>query len=429
MRRRFLLAGISVVAMSAISAPAWAGPQQLWAKTYATSGQCGLTAKSSAVDPSNGNEYAAFEDFACGVRGNLVVAYTHTGTRKWAVEDESHDDNPAGLAVDAATHRVIVASTRNGNEMLAQAFDPSTGRVLWSRGIVASGDASFETTGVVIDAHGRVIVTGTVTRNGVPEFSTRAFSVAHGTVLWNFHFAGVEGMGATATGIGVDASENRVYVGGTDFDGHGNRLVTVAYSSASGHAAWTTEDPTVNTTSITVGVDAGNHQVYAVSYDGSGNNGVRAYSDAGALQWFRAITTGGFGTHDVAVDAKNHQLYLAGPAGANFRTEIIAYSAAGTRLWADTDTSADQSFTTGVVADTTNHRVYVTSTVGPTAPTSVVTFADSATGTRAWHEIYSASGTTSGAGAICVDEGRAQVYVAGYQADTSQYALTTAEQA
>ncbi len=266
--RTLTICGVLLLAYVGGLGPAAAGAQQVWMHTYPGVGACGLEAVSTAVDPGTGAVYAAYHDFECGPNAGLLVAYTSTGTKKWAVENTSFDDLPVGVAVDPATHTVLLASTRNDSEMLVQAFN-TDGHKLWGKALLAGGSDNFDTIGLVVDAQGRVVVSGTVTHAGVPSFSTAAFKVATGATVWHVHYNGGESLGATAVGIAVDPGLNRAYIVGTAFRGDGENLVTVAYGTATGNVAWTKEVSVgtdgANAVPTGIAVDSGNHQVYSLT--------------------------------------------------------------------------------------------------------------------------------------------------------------------
>lgn len=419
---RTTVPAVLLLAITTAATPARADSQQLWAHTYPGQGACGLAAVSTAIDTQSGAVFAAYHDFECGPNAPLLVGYTAVGTRKWAVENTSHDDVPAGVTVDPATHTVLMASTRNGSTMLIQAFDPGDGHELWGKGLVAGGSASFHTVGVAVDGHGRAVVTGTNDDLGI---SVAGFQVTNGTTLWHVHYDGQNHLGASAVGIGIDPSLNRAYVVGTAFNPHGEEnLATVAYSTASGNVAWAKEESAFSARPTGVAVDPGNHRVYSLTGDlSTAGAHTYAYSRTGARQWSKAFTgTGGFLPYEVAVDTGNHQIYIAGDDGDNFDTTLVAYTATGTQRWSDTDLAADQARPQGLAADAADHRVYVTSTVGPST-THIVTFADTAAGARQWHTSHVAAHTSAAAGALAVDSTRTQVYVAGNQATASALAI------
>ena len=412
------LAVLTVVALLVPAGTARADAQQVWKKTYPGVGNCGLEAVSTAVDTSSGTVYAAYHDFECGPDAPLLVAYSSGGSRKWAVENTSSDDAPAGVAVDPASHTVLLASTRNDSELLIQAFDTS-GHKLWGKALVAGGSDNFHTNGLGVDAHGRVVVSGTKTHSGVDTFTTAAFKVSDGSTLWDVHFDGVEALGATAVAIAVDPGQNRAYIVGNAFTGDSENLVTIAYGTATGHVAWTKEVEIArgaNAVPTGIAVDPANHQVYSLTGSTSAaETDTYAYASTGAFQWKRTFTGSGVLPEVIAVDKGDHQIYVAATGGPNFRTTLVAYSAAGVQQWTDNDPTADQAFPEDLVADPANGRVYVTSRVTATdSTTHIVTFADSATGTRAWHQVVNATGGQSiEPGALAVDPGRSQLYVTG----------------
>src|SRR5262249_35483639 len=149
--------------------------------------------------------------------------------------DETGDDGPVAIAVDASGH-VIVTGTSKGAYATIQYS--GAGESLWTNLYLGPvGGANYANV-LAIDASGNVVVTGSSWLDGIPDFATIKYSPT-GVPLWTNRYDGPAHDVDEAYGVGVDSSGN-VFVTGRSRNGLDSyyEYLTIKYSAA-GVPLWT----------------------------------------------------------------------------------------------------------------------------------------------------------------------------------------------
>ena len=419
MRRLLLVLGVVVGTMVASFNPAYADGNQIWLKHYAGQDSCGEEATSAAVDASSGTVYALARDGECLLGQGDLIAYSATGSRKWAVNTGEWTDRPVQVAVDPSSHDVVVASTR-GKELLVQAWS-SAGAKLWGRtyGVKKS---EVDVDGLAIDGHHRVFVGGTVTADEADtsaDFLTSAYRVTTGETLWHVRYDGTPHLADRAVGIALDPAKSLLYVNGVSENGDRDQLVTIAYNSATGAKKWGKravadfEDDVIG-----LAVDTNNHQVYSLAEPlNDAEIELHAYTSTGSTA-FHTTFGDGVVPQYITVDPGNDRVYVGGWESTSDTVNqglVVSFAPTGEERWAALDTAATSETGDGLSVDLTNHRVYLAATDDIDQRNQAVTVAFSSGGVLAWRAVHSSPNTGSGVdlGAITVDPTRAQVYICG----------------
>lgn len=418
--RTLLLISAVVGTLLATCGPAFAsGGQPVWLKHYAGQDSCGEEATATIVDPSNGTVYALARDGQCLLSQADLIAYSSSGTQKWAVNSGQWTDRPVQVSVDPSSHDVIVASTR-GQDLLVQAWS-SAGSKLWGK-TYGVKNSEVDVDGIAVDGHNRVYVGATVTASGSDtsaDFLTSAYRVSTGATLWHVRYDGTPHLADRAVGIAIDPAKSQLYVNGLSENGERDQVVTIAYNSTTGAKKWgkrATEDFEDNV--VGLAVDTTNHQVYSLTEPlNTAEIDLHAYTSTGSAA-FHTTFGDGVEAQYVAVDSGNDQVYVGGwesTGGSNSQGLVVAFSAAGVERWAALDTAGTAEVAGGLAVDTANHRVYLAANDTVGGQDRAVTLGFSSAGASAWRTSHQSPNSSSGVDvdAIVADSSRAQVYVCG----------------
>jgi hypothetical protein len=424
--RRLAVFGVVLGTVLALCGPAFAGSgDQVWLKHFAGQDSCGEEARSMAVDSGSGTAYSLTRDGQCLLSQADLIAYSPSGSRKWAVNSGQWTDRPVQVAVDPDSHDVIVAGTRD-QSLLVQAWS-SAGTKLWGR-TYGVKNSEIDVDGLVVDGHNRVFVGATVTVNGsgnTADFLTSAYKVSTGATLWHVRYDGTPHLSDTAVGIAIDPAKSELYVNGRSLNGERDQLVTIAYNSTTGAKKWgkrATEDTEDNV--IGLAVDTTNHQVYSLTEpQNDAEIDLHAYHSTGSTAFHTTFGTGLLPEY-IAVDPTNDSVYVGGwesTGGSTSQGVVVAFSASGAERWATLDTKGTSETADGLAVDTANHRVYLVLTDEISQQDHAVTLGVTSSGGQAWRATRSSPSADSGVdmGAVTADATRGQVYVCGEEIPAS----------
>ena len=126
------------------------------------------------------------------------------------------------------------------HQVLAVAFDASSGALLWAKDYGGPGETSDLGYAVTTSPDGRrVFVTGSAGGIYAQHFVTIAYRASTGALIWVRRYQGPEVGGNIAYGLGVSADGTKVYVSGESFGGTSSTdFATVAYEAATGNTLW-----------------------------------------------------------------------------------------------------------------------------------------------------------------------------------------------
>jgi uncharacterized delta-60 repeat protein len=171
--------------------------------------------------PTNGLDYATIKISSVG-----VTLWTNRYHGPVAGEDYA-----TALAVDAAGNVVVTGYSQgagSGYDYLTLKYS-CAGVPLWTNRYNGPGNDTDYAEAVAVDASGNAFVTGVVRSGGLYEYATLAYSAA-GVPLWTNLFHSV-GNDDEALAVVVDAS-GRVWVTGASSSGTAYDFATVVYSNA-----------------------------------------------------------------------------------------------------------------------------------------------------------------------------------------------------
>jgi uncharacterized delta-60 repeat protein len=405
--------------------------EQKWSSSYNGEGNGSDRVRDIAVD-NQGNV------FVTGVSGDtyieskyITISYDgDTGEQLWATtySDEGNTTHWAtAIAVDDSGVYVTGSSRTgsNSNQFTTIRYDATSGSPLWISSYKGKEKGSHEATGIVLDNHGGVIVTGyDFTKKTSRDLITIRYKAATGDRDWEQRYNSFGSQSDGGIAIAVDAAGNS-YVTGTssnyNYSTGMDSIVTIKYSPT-GEELWvqvygkglsssvraiaidhkggvyvagTSIRESTGSEFVTIRYDAiTGHQDWNVHYDGDKDG------------WNEAV--------DIAVDNESG-VYVTGrvPAPNNaYNYATIRYDAAtGEQIWSATFSGAEDSYNTpaAIAADNTG-GVYVTGTNNGDFLTLRY---DAATGEQEWASPYNGEGNEhDGAVDIAVDN-QGSVYVTG----------------
>lgn len=156
-------------------------------------------------------------------------------------------DEAAGLAVDGAGNVIVTGTTKTGThgnylgDYYTAKYSATDGSLLWEHRYDGPGHDDDVASGIAIDTHGNVVVTGTSVAGRTAandknyDIYTAKYAAADGALLWERRYNGYNGYD-DARGIAVDASGN-VLITGTSRGGAGS-IYTAKYAAKDGALLW-----------------------------------------------------------------------------------------------------------------------------------------------------------------------------------------------
>lgn len=280
----------------------------------------------------------------------------------------------------------------------------------------------------------KVFVTGADASDSTADYTTTAYDVLTGSLLWHRHYNGPSSDRDAAFAIAVSGDGGTVYVTGESIGMNGDAYATIAYGAATGATLWTrryhgTDGPDF-ATAIGASPDGSTVFVTGTSqaltpYGLLPDFATIAYdaTDGETLwisRWDRGYADGAVG---LAVHPDGSKVFVTG--SSNRRVGLpdyatVAYSAVtGSELWVKryaglAKSSVDSSRDIAIAPD--GHTVFVTGDSG--VPGSDVDYATvayrSSTGKRSWAVRYDGASNRDDFGrSIAVSPHGARVFVTG----------------
>lgn len=357
-----------------------------------------------------------------------------------ATEDDPFGgyDTAQAVAVDPVTGNVYVTGTgsrANNSDDFATIGYAASGEKLWERAYSGSFRGGHDApSDIAVDpATGQVFVTGSSPGpDGSSDFATVAYSRT-GRPLWVARYAGPDGGIESAKAIAVDSGNGNVYVTGragppaapADF-------ATVAYSRT-GRQLWVRgyDGPKHGTDTATeIAVDeqtgvlhvAGNSRLEQDGEIGENAYVILAYSAAGARLWTVRQTdlpgvynnVAGMGLTPAGTTVI---LGRSEKSGERFTHQLIAYGPSGQLLWTVSEPGPRGDSDSELAVDPTTGDAYVLAingqTVGAPPPFDRLVFGYDAQGTRLWRHTFTGPGGGTAypeRADIAVDAGSGNVY-------------------
>jgi uncharacterized delta-60 repeat protein len=268
---------------------------QLWVKRYNGPDNGDDGASDIAIDLS-GNVYVTGYSYGDGTGTDYAtIKYNANGDQLWVKRYNgisNSDDSASALAVDGTGNVYVTGSSVGG----AAGTDYATvkygadGNQLWAARYNGPGNSDEEAYDLAIDGAGNVYVTGiSINEDTSADYVTVKYDT-NGNRLWVATYNGTENSDDTVSALKVDSSGN-VYVTGTSYGG------------------------TTNYDYATVKYGTGGNQIWAVRYNGPGND------DDGA--------------QDLAVD-NGGNVYVTGysyDSNTNYDYATVKYDHNGNQLW------------------------------------------------------------------------------------------------
>lgn len=351
-------------------------------------------------------------------------------------EPDNGFDIPTTMAVDGSG-TVFVSGTsarpNSAEDDIATVAYSNLGQLQWTNRITGPGGAANQAKGMVVDANGRVILTGSLFGGLGYVWITLAYS-SNGDLLWtNQYGSWISAQYDFPHAIACDTNSN-VFVTGEGFKGtEGTLAVTVKYSST-GQPLWTNAfgeytGGIAQANGVAVDQTSGNAiivgKILRVSNDFQ--YFTIAYSNAGLPLWTNFYSNE-LGDDNIAVAVACDpvgNIFVTGysektntPNDSNFDYATIAYSKTGQALWTnrfDGPASGNDQPRALVVGPSGN--VYVTgSSAGIGSDEDYATVACSNSGVPLWTNRYNGPGNYYDvAYAIAVDKSD-NVFVTGSSA-------------
>jgi uncharacterized delta-60 repeat protein len=350
-----------------------------------------------------------------------AVASAITPPIAWTRTYDSGSDDTAtccGLVTDAAGNVIVTGTFYNGTDSDIRTIKyDSNGVELWNVVFDSGVDDRGNCCGsVMVDSAGDVIVTGSADDSitGQTDFLVLKYDSA-GVLLWSQRYT-VGNSGGWPCGAVVDSADN-VIVFGSFYNGANQDYCTVKYDSA-GTLLWaqTYDSGYDDRCGSQIAVDsADNILVGGTSYNGL-NDDVRIlkYDPSGGLLWNMAYDSGDtdYGW-SAAVDSADN-VVVAGSTGSWGSRDILVlkYNPAGTLLWSrNYDAGANESGV-GIAVDSADNIITAGWAYGTTE--DYCTAKVDPAGNLLWIDLYD-SGVDDIWGSIALDSGD-NIAVTGYAA-------------
>jgi hypothetical protein len=217
----------------------------LWTNLYADSGNS--LAMAAAVDLSGNVFVTGSASNSVGTFNYATVAYSNNGVPLWTNQYDgpsSRLDSAQVIAVDNAGNVFVtglsVGLLPPGVEECATVAYSGAGVPLWTNRFKGADDfTDSRGTGIAVDNHGKVFVTGYtgfIGTNFYYDYATLAYST-DGQPLWTNMFDGPAGTDDRAQAVAVDSSGNVLVTGASTATNGYHDYATLSYSGA-GQLLW-----------------------------------------------------------------------------------------------------------------------------------------------------------------------------------------------
>lgn len=209
----------------------------------------------------------------------------------------------------------------------------ATGTLLWSASILAAGVTNAEPAGLAADSAGNLYVIGI---SGEPYANTALIAAkysADGQLLWLRTLGETNQLGVTTASLAVDPEGNST-IGALGCYG----TTLIRYSSV-GEVLWSNFDPSRDTDTLAVAVDASGNSYLGTTIRVENDNEVRLrkINSMGHTVWTRPFAEGLYNRLGaIAVDPSGNLIAVGTGALDGFpdgRMFVLKYSPSGERLW------------------------------------------------------------------------------------------------
>ncbi len=259
-----------------------------------------VTGMSLKLDFSAGAASGAYWTMKCAPNGNLL---------KEKIFDESDADAAFGIALDRNNNIIVTGSSNHTGHLTycTLKYDNNLNDI-WGPVYYDSGNEFNLASGVAVDSHNNIIITGGSESGGNKDYLTVKYDNSGNKLKEDtYDFGGTD----DAMGIAVDNNDN-IVVTGISTSAAGEHFCTVKYNSNLGFQ-WFKKENFIGG-ARDAAVDSGNNIIVA-GYKKSGGNHYYTikYSPGGEIQW-----EGGGGTGPVEAPTADFTFTPANPTRADF---------------------------------------------------------------------------------------------------------------
>jgi PQQ-like domain len=370
------------------------------------------------------------------------------GTQLWDARYDGptqKEDRPSSVVTSPDGSKVFVTgfSDRTGSfeDVATLAYDPSTGTQLWLTRYDGPNHGDDGANDAVVSPDGsKLYLTGwSSASNGLTDYLTQAYDTSTGAVLWTSTYDGLGHSSDSAASVALSPDGTTVFVTGFVDDGGFNWDVgTVAYEASSGTQRWVDRyDGSGHSydqgADIAVSVDG--TKVFVTGYvtvaSGQSALATVAYTaDTGGVKWARQVLAPGtdFDVGNAVVPSPDgSKVFVAGSGlaegGGPYDALAVAFdTASGRVVWRrryDDPGHGIDLFSSVQVAPDGSTVFASGDSAGARGDQDWLTVAyDATTGSTRWTEQYAgASGSDDSAGAMTMAPDGTTLYVTGYAGD------------
>ena len=266
----------------------------MWARSYNGPGNGDDRAVAVSVSPSGATVFVTGVSQGLGTGEDFATEAlnAHTGVVLWTHRYNgpgNTNDVPVGLAVAPDGSRVFVtgsfAAASTGTNYATVAYNAATGAFDWTERLTSGADAPSD---LVATADGKaVVVTGTDAGASTGnDYFTRAFDPVSGKTLWSSRYNSGGANSDTAVAIGAAPDSSTIFVTGTILVGTTHKFATLALNATTGVRVWTKQFAGLgNSSADALAVDPDGSKIFLVGHDGKGQETVAYQAATGDKLW------------------------------------------------------------------------------------------------------------------------------------------------